>query len=73
MKHFHIAAIAIASALFTQPSLADSVSVQVNRGNVSVGIDVGTPPPAPLCPEIVVKCLSSNLSGIIRSWLRQQW
>jgi len=40
-----IAAIALA-VMFSQSSFADSVDLHLRSGGVSVGIDIGTPPPA---------------------------
>ena len=50
MKPFHFLSITatIAATIVSLPSYADSVDLHVNIGDVSVGIDIGSPPPTPI-------------------------
>jgi hypothetical protein len=45
---------AMVAALVSAPSFADSADVRFSIGDVSFGIDVGTPPPAPVVEYVPV-------------------
>lgn len=50
---YYVSAIAaVAAVMFSQSSIADSVDLHVSNGGVSVGIDIGRPPPAPVVEVI---------------------
>lgn len=45
---------AVLATLYSVPSLADNADIRFNIGDVSFGIDVGTPPPAPIIEYVPV-------------------
>lgn len=54
-KHLSAAAVVAAlAAIVSQPALAGSADVRFSIGDVSIGIDVGAPPPAPVVEYVPV-------------------
>jgi WXXGXW repeat (2 copies) len=47
-------ALMVLAAASAPSAFADSIDLHVNTGNVSVGIDIGTPPPAPIVETVPV-------------------
>jgi len=68
MKSIYAASLAAAvvAAMFSQATFADNVDLHVGPGGVSVGIDIGTPPPAP-----VVEVVPESRPGYF--WMPGYW